>query len=170
MQAGGAHSIQQVHHALVRAHRPLDYSAIPSYFYYMESSRLIRTVLCIYECMRFAFLVGIFMLLQPNGAAAFPWLALITPGALFLFMALFWRINITYYRPYGPLYLAGKSLSIIATMFWLFFIKGFMIRELLNHDAALFIISGIVFFLILGDILSAWLVNIIMKQTSERRQ
>ncbi|MDR0455788.1 MAG: hypothetical protein LBH20_03785 [Treponema sp.] len=131
----------------------------------MESSRLLRTVLCVYECMRLAFLVGTFVLLQPEGAITFPWLALIAPGAMFLLMVLFWRLNMSRYRVYGPLYLAGKGLSVITTMFWLFFVRSYMIRELLFYGAALIIAPGIVFFLILGDMLSVWLVGRMMRST-----
>jgi len=109
--------------------------------------------------MRLAFLVGAFVLLQPEGAITFPWLALITPGAMFLLMALFWRLNMFRYRVYGPLYLAGKGLSVITVMFWLFFAESYIIKELFLYGAALFIVPGIVFFLILGDILSVWLVS-----------
>jgi len=65
------------------------------------------------------------MLLQPEGAAPFPWLALIAPGAMFLLMALFWRLNIARYRVYGPLYLAGKGLSVVTAIFWLFFLESY---------------------------------------------
>jgi len=129
----------------------------------MKASRPLRTALCVYECLRLAFLVGAFMLLQPEGAAPFPWLALITPGALFLLMALFWRLDMFRYRVYGPLYLAGKGFSVITTIFWLFFVESYIIRELLLSGAALFIVPGMVFFLILGDILSVWLVGKIIR-------
>ena len=109
------------------------------------------------------------MLLRPEGEAAFPWLALITPGAMFLLMALFGWLNLALYRSYGPLYLAGKALSIASTMFWLFFLKSFMIEELFSHGMALLLVPGIVFFLVLGDILSVWLVNTIMRSVGERR-
>jgi len=132
-------------------------------FYSMELFRPLRTALCVYECMRLVFLVGAFVLLQPAGEITFPWLALITPEAMFLLMALFWRLNMFRYRVYCPLYLAGKGLSVITTMFWIFFIKSYMIRELLFFGAALFIVPGIVFFLILGDILSVWLVGKMMR-------
>jgi hypothetical protein len=117
----------------------------------------------VYECLRLAFLVGVFLLLQPEGAAAFPWLALITPGAMFLLMTLFWRLNLPVYRSFSPLYLAGKGLSIITTMFWLFFTNNDMIREILFHQTAFLVAPGIVFFLVLGDIVSVWLVNTIIK-------
>jgi len=129
----------------------------------MTASRPLRTALCVYECMRLAFLVGAFVLLQPEGDAPFPWLALIAPGAMFLLMALFWRLNMARYRVYGPLYLAGKGISVITAIFWLFFLKSYMIGELLLYNAALFIAPGIAFFLILGDILSVWLVDRIMR-------
>ena len=135
----------------------------------MEAFRPLRTALCVYECMRLAFLVGAYRLLQPEGTVAFPWLALITPGAMFPLITLFWRLNMERYRSFGSLYLAGKALSIITTMIWLFWGKSTMIRELFLHGMALFIVSGIAFFLVLGDILSAWLVNTIMRSTSERR-
>jgi hypothetical protein len=73
------------------------------------------------------------------------------------------------YRAYGSLYLAGKGLSIAATVFWLFFLKEDMIRGLLGHGTAWFIVPGIVFFLLLGDVLSVWLVNTIMKSARRRR-
>jgi hypothetical protein len=118
--------------------------------------------------LRLAFLVGVFLLLQPEGAADFPWLALITPGAMFLLMALFWRLNVAVYRPFRPLYLAGKGLSIITTMFWLFFVNKDMIKGLLFHRTVVFLEPGIVFFLVLGDFASVWLVNTIIKSTNER--
>ena len=142
---------------------PLDYSSIPPYFLYMTAFRPLRTILCVYECMRLAFLVGAFALLRPEEDTPFPWLALITPGAMFLLIALFWRLNMARYRVYGPLYLAGKGLSVITAMFWLFFLKSYMIGELLLYEAAFFIVPGIVFFLMLGDTLSVWLVSKMMR-------
>ena len=133
-------------------------------FNVMEVFRPLRTVLCVYECMRLAFLVGVFILLQPEGAAAFPWLAVITPGAMFLLMSLFWWLNMSIYRSFSPLYLAGKGLSIITTMFWLFFANNDMIKELLFNQTAVFVTPGIVFFLVLGDIASVWVANTITKK------
>jgi len=132
----------------------------------MEVFRFPRTILCVYECLRLAFLIGAFALLQPAGIASFPWLALITPGALFPLMALFWRLSLARYRSYGPLYLAGKALSIITTIFWLFFTKSSMMGELFLSDTALLLIPGVFFFLVIGDMLSGWLVVTIMKSTS----
>jgi len=130
-----------------------------------NASRPLRTALCVYECARLVFLVGAFVLLQPEGTIIFPWLALVTPGAMFPLMALFWRLDISRYRVYCPLYLAGKGISVITALLWLFFVKSYMIRELLLYEAAFFIVSAIVFFLILGDMLSVWLVSKMMRGT-----
>ena len=119
-----------------------------------------RTILCGYECLRLVFVIGAFVLLQPEGAVSFPWLALIAPGAMFLLIALFWRLNLARYRSYGSLHLAGKGLGIITTMFWLFFIKSSMIGELFLSDLSMFLI------LVIGDSLSVWLVITIIKSTS----
>ncbi|MCL2128434.1 MAG: hypothetical protein FWH38_09285 [Treponema sp.] len=123
----------------------------------MEEFRPLRTALCIYETARLAFLIGVFLVLQPEGALAFPWLALITPGALFALMALFWRLNLPRYRLYCPLYLAGKGFSVLTTFFWIFFIKSDTMRGLLFSGTALLVMPGIAVFLLLGDILSAWI-------------
>jgi hypothetical protein len=120
----------------------------------------------VYEVLRLVFLVGAYTIMQPGGA--FPWLAAITPGALFLLMALFWRINLARYRLYCPLYIAGKGLSVIITVLWLFFAQNDMIRGLLFDGSVLIIIPGIALFFLLGDMLSAWFVAKMMRN-SERR-
>ena len=125
----------------------------------MEAFRPFRVVLCVYECMRLAFLVGVYRLLQPEGTVAFPWLALITPGAMFLLMTLFWLLNISRYRVFCSLYIAGKGIGIITALFWLFFTKSYMISELYFYGIEELVASGVTAFLLLGDVLSVWLVN-----------
>ena len=123
----------------------------------------------IYECMRLVFLTGIFMVLQPKGEAPFPWLALITPGALFFLMALFWLQDPSYLF-FCPLYLAGKGFSVVSFLFWLFFMEDDMIRGLLYGNLARYIAPGTVFFLLLGDMLSVWTVILIMKGKKASRE
>ena len=102
------------------------------------------------------------MVLQPEGETPFPWLALITPGALFFLMALFW-LQDPRYGLFSPLYLAGKGFSVVTFMFWLFFTEDDMIRELVYGYQARYIALGTVLFLLLGDLLSVWTVVLIMK-------
>ena len=129
----------------------------------MDKYRILRTSLCIYEGLRLIFVLGAFILLQPRSEAAFPWLGVITPGALFLLITVFWQVNISAYRLYGPLYLAGKGLGIVSTMFWLFFARNDIMREFMFNEAALIFAPGIIAFFMLGDALSAWLAATLMK-------
>jgi hypothetical protein len=112
--------------------------------------------------MRLVFLIGGFMVLQPEGEAPFPWLALITPGALFFLMALFW-LQEPPNRLFCPLYLAGKGFSVVTFLFWIFFSGNDMIKEMLYVHLARYTVPGAVFFLLFGDALSIWTVIIIMK-------
>ena len=124
----------------------------------MERYKPLRTALCVYEGMRLIFLVWAYMTVQPEGEILFPWLTLITPGALFFLMALFWLINMKRHRVYSPLYLAGKGIGIITTMFWLFFPKNDTIRKLLIDSMTMYVAGGIIIFLLVGDLISVWLV------------
>jgi len=130
----------------------------------MEAYRSPRTILCAYECLRLAFIIGAFVMLEPMGTAAFPWLALAAPGALFPLIALFWRISLGRYRAYAPLFIAGKSLCVLSTVFWLFIEKGSIMRELFL-DVAPLLIPGVMFFLIIGDLLAVWLAAAIMQSS-----
>jgi hypothetical protein len=116
--------------------------------------------------MRLVFLTGVFMVLQPEAETPFPWLALITPGALFFLMALFW-LHEARYRFYCPLYLAGKGFSVVTFLLWIFFTGNDMIREMIYGHLARYIAPGAVFFLLLGDMLSVWTVIIIMKDKKD---
>jgi len=135
----------------------------------MDISRPLRITLFVYECMRLVFLTGIFMVLQPEGEAPFPWLALITPGALFFLMALFW-LQDSNYLLFCPLYLAGKGFSVVSFIFWLFFKQDDMMKVLLYGGLARYIAPGTLFFLLLGDLLSVWTVILIMKGKKASRE
>jgi len=129
----------------------------------MEKFRPLGAFLCVYEIARLIFLTGAFVHLQPVGTAPFPLLALITPGALFFLMALFWTLDLPRYRVYGPLFLVGKGLGIITAVFWILFTDTYMIGELLQGTEWL-LATGIVLFLVPGDTLSAWMVIRLMRR------
>ncbi|MCL1836684.1 MAG: hypothetical protein FWG46_03970 [Treponema sp.] len=129
----------------------------------MRGFNPIGTALCVYEGFRVIFLAAAFLVLRPEGSEAFPWLAAITPGALFFLMALFWRLDRSRYEAYGPLYLAGKRLSIIMALLWQFLMKGDTIQDKPVGGPAFFIVPGITVFFLLGDMLSAWQAARLMK-------
>ncbi|MCL2557724.1 MAG: hypothetical protein FWE09_04530, partial [Treponema sp.] len=86
----------------------------------MVTFRPLGAVLCAYELGRLGFLIGAALRLQPGAMEAFPLLALVTPGALFFLMSLFWLVDLPRYRVFGPLFMTGKGLSAITTAFWIF--------------------------------------------------
>ena len=123
----------------------------------MDVFKPLRTALCVYEGLRFVFLIGAFITIQPEGIIVFPWLSTISPGALFFLMALFGLLNTHRFQIYYQLYLAGKGLSLTATIFWLLFTRSDALRELLFSEMAWYIVPGIVIFFMLGDLLSTWI-------------
>ena len=123
----------------------------------METFRPFRIALVIYEFLRLLFTVGVFLVLQPQGSAAFPWLTLITPGALYLLMAFFWLLDISRYQMFYPLFLTGKGISLCSAAIWLFFAKSDMIKTVFMAGQERYLIPGIAFFLITGDLLSGWI-------------
>ena len=129
----------------------------------METFRLKRLILLVYEALRLAFMIRVFTVLRPEGEISFPWLALITPGAMFLLMALFWLLEKTTYSIYRPLYIAGKGFSLITVIIWIFLLKGDMIGKMFISSALIFITPGIISFMLLGDFISVWLVMKIIK-------
>lgn len=124
----------------------------------MNTIRPVRTALCAYDALRLGFILAAFLRLQPEGEIPFPWLALITPGAMFFLISLFWQINIARYHLFSPLYLAGKGFAIVTTALWLFFAKNDMIREMFINQTARSMAPGMVLFLLLGDLISVWIV------------
>jgi len=102
------------------------------------------------------------MVLRPEAGTPFPWLALITPGALFFLMALFW-LQDPRYGLFCPIYLAGKGFGVITFLLWLFFTGNGIINGLSDGYPARYLTPGAVFFLLPGDILSIWTVITIIK-------
>jgi len=88
----------------------------------------------------------------------FPWLALVTPLALFFLMSLFMTINIQRYGSFSSLFMAGKVISLISTSLWLFFENNTIIWDLHIGSMTPYIALSIAVFLLLGDLLSVWLV------------
>ena len=129
----------------------------------MISFRPHGAVLCLYETARLFFITGAFAHSHAGSATSFPILPLLTPGALFFLMSLFWLLDATGHRAYGPLYLTGKALGIITAAVWILLADGHLAREFVGGSERFFA-SGVVFFLIPGDLLSAWLAFRIMRR------
>ena len=104
----------------------LDYYLYKLYFLYMGIVRLIKPGLFIYECIRILIL-AIFVFFQPSDPAGFPRLIFAAPGALFPLMALFIWMDVSRYRTYLPLYMAGKCISLFSLVVWAFISRSLFI-------------------------------------------
>jgi hypothetical protein len=74
------------------------------------------------------------MLVLP-GNSVIPWLAFASPGALFPLMALFLWLDISRYKAYLPLYIAGKCIGILSLLVFSIISRGFtMIKDFNNAE------------------------------------
>jgi len=129
----------------------------------MISFRPRAAVLCLYEAARLFLITGAFAHSQAGAATSFPILPLLTPGALFFLMSLFWLLDAPGHRAYGPLFLTGKALGVITAAIWILLADDRVAREFADGAERL-VASGVSLFLIPGDILSAWLALGIMRR------
>ena len=123
----------------------------------MKTYKTLRTILCIYESLRLVLLAWINLLVHFEKPNIFPLMVIIVPGTMFFLIALFLRLDLDRFRVYCPLYVAGKSLGIILSVFWIIISKISTIGEPIQF----------LVFLLLGEILSVWVVYIIMKDRTE---
>jgi len=78
----------------------------------MDIIRLIKPALFLYESVKIIMLTLILMFLSPP-ASTVPWLIIAVPGAaLFPLLALFLWLDISRYKAYLPLFLAGKCIGV----------------------------------------------------------
>jgi hypothetical protein len=88
----------------------------------MNEYRPLRAVLFYYEVFRVLLLAGLFVFFSPLEGVVkggvFPFLAYVTPNALFPIMALFLWARLGEFRVYLPLYVAGKVIAVVAFYAW----------------------------------------------------
>ncbi|MDR2632770.1 MAG: hypothetical protein LBC51_03995 [Treponema sp.] len=88
-----------------------------------------RILLFVGELFRLLLLLGVFTVLGPlheisGGGLAnrlFPYVVYVVPHALFPLMTYFVWIRLSLYRSYIPLYIAGKTISLVSLIGWAFF-------------------------------------------------
>jgi hypothetical protein len=120
----------------------------------MNIYRPLRFCLLFYECVR------LFTLLWVVGGMAppedlFPWLVYGTANVLFLFMALFLLVDMSWYRSYIPLYTAGKMLAAFSAIGWVFFSRIQLTLAIIEGSPEIPALLGGVLGIAGGDLLSA---------------
>jgi hypothetical protein len=95
--------------------------------------RILKPVVFFYECIRIVLLVFTLVLILPK-TSAIPWLAFTAPGAIFPLMTLFLWIDYSRYKPYMPLYFAGKCIAIFSILGWSIVSRRFtMFKEMSGY-------------------------------------
>ncbi|MDR1636282.1 MAG: hypothetical protein LBR93_02990 [Treponema sp.] len=120
----------------------------------MKIYRPLRFCLLFYEFIRLFTLLWLV-----RGAAPwedpFPWLVYGTANALFLFMALFLLVDLSWYRPYIPLYTAGKMLAAFSAVGWVFISRVQLTLAVVEGRPEILALLGGVLGIAGGDLLSA---------------
>jgi hypothetical protein len=80
--------------------------------------RILKPGLFTYECVRTFVLAVTLVFLLPETTSSIPWLAFAAPGVLFPLMALFIMLDVSRYKVYLPLFIAGKFACIFSLLSW----------------------------------------------------
>ncbi|MDR2393893.1 MAG: hypothetical protein LBD93_07045 [Treponema sp.] len=119
-----------------------------------------RILLFVGELFRLFLLLGAFTVLGPlyeiSGGGVFsnrlfPYVVYVVPNALFPLMTYFLWIRLSLYRSYIPLYIAGKTITLVSLMGWVFFSFQGIIAALNRGTRG---ILGFTLLLIVADIFS----------------
>jgi hypothetical protein len=125
----------------------------------MKIAGILKPVLFIYECIRLLLLLLMFIL-RLSDTGSFIWLAFSVNGVLFPLMALFLWLDISSYRAYLPLFIAGKCIGILSLTGWL---MTFLQSTIIVGLAYLFVQIDLVF--LCGDLLALAAVLLIYRDT-----
>ncbi|MDR0447540.1 MAG: hypothetical protein LBH07_02610 [Treponema sp.] len=87
-----------------------------------KSLRLAPIAVLIYDCSRFLFLLMLLSIYQkPESPFNLPLVMFTAPNALFPLMSFFLLVHFESSKAYKPLYIMGKSLSLLCIILWLIF-------------------------------------------------
>jgi membrane-bound metal-dependent hydrolase YbcI (DUF457 family) len=127
---------------------------------------LLKPGLFIYECIRLMFLITAIAVIQPEGLKAYPWLAYTASNALFPLITLFLWLNISRYRDYLPLLLAGKCVGLFALICWAIITRQMsMIWEFSSNPLMWLAPRMVAGILMCGDFFAVTAVLLIYKNT-----
>ena len=89
-----------------------------------KNFRLVPAVIFLYDCSRLYFLIlmlPFFTFGQGFESVKFPFLAYFSPNVLFPLMSFFLLIRFEASKAFIPLYITGKSLSLLCMIIWILF-------------------------------------------------
>jgi hypothetical protein len=124
----------------------------------MEVYRPLRIVLFGYDLIRLMVMVRLLVSFVPlsgtQDEGVFPHLFYAVPNGLFPLITLFLWIKVSLYKPFIPLYLAGKTLAMVAVFAWIIFSRQLIAHALAVNAGGTISIVGAAMLLAIGDFLS----------------
>jgi hypothetical protein len=124
----------------------------------MRIVSILKPALFIYECVRIIILSFTLVFQIPAGSSALQWMSFTANGALFPLMALFIWLDISRYRPYLPLFIAGKCIAILSLLDWFIIFRQVTMTQGLPY---VYIIAEM--FFLCGDLLAMAAVLLVFK-------
>jgi hypothetical protein len=124
----------------------------------MRIVSIFKPALFIYECVRIVILSFLLLYQLPTGSSALPWMAFTGNGVFFPLMALFIWLDISRYRPYLPLFIAGKCIGILSLLGWFIIFRQVTMVEGLS---GVYVAAELIF--LSGDLLALGAVLLIFK-------
>ena len=98
-----------------------------------KSFRLVPAVIFIYDCSRLFFLIVLLTFFLKSGPEfqiiKFPLLVYTSPNAIFPLMSLFLLVRFKLSRAFIPLYITGKSLSLLCMIIWIIISLRFVLNS-----------------------------------------
>jgi hypothetical protein len=119
---------------------------------------ILKPALFIYECVRVIVLSFTLVYQLPGGSSALPWMSFTVNGALFPLMALFIWLDISRYKQYLPLFIAGKCIGVLSLLGWLIIFRQI---TMINELSGVYIIAEL--FFLSGDLLAFGIVFFMFK-------
>ena len=140
----------------------------------MDIRKPIRVFLFVFDLLRFILLAVSFMLMSrirtEGSSEVFPYMAYLSANALFPLITMFLLFKAQEYSNYLPLYIAGKTISVVLFYIWVVVILPFeagMVRRE-NYSEAMLLL-GSVFLVSLEDALSIIGSLVLVKKTRNVR-
>jgi hypothetical protein len=124
----------------------------------MGSYRPLRLVFFIYDFARLVVMTSLLMTFvqstESQDGGVFPYVFYAVPNGLFPLMSFFLWVDPGAYRPFIPLYMAGKVLAVVSAFMWLMFSLPRISGSFFEAGQSTFVVAGTALLLSVGDALS----------------
>jgi hypothetical protein len=124
----------------------------------MGTYRPLRLVFFVYDSIRLAVMTSLLVtFMQPaslHESGLFPYVFYAVPNGLFPLMSFFLCVNLSAYKPFLALYMAGKILAVVSVLAWIIFSLPRVSLVFSGDGHSIFAVVGTALLLSVGDALS----------------